>query len=94
MHPRVREFLRARDAARLRNDYGMVRAMTVELRRLGVSDDATLVDPTGRHKPKDEKPKPETKRRGAKPRCEHGKDPARCEECAQAEIEESLHASA
>ena len=45
---KVAMFLRESDRAYARGDGGIVRSMNVELRRLGVPDDATLANPAGR----------------------------------------------
>jgi hypothetical protein len=92
MHPKVRMFLQARDRAYVRQDMGIIRSMNFELRRLGVSDTATLQDPSGKHPASNGEGKPEPKRAGRppKPRCEHGAIADRCTECEQAEIEETL----
>lgn len=84
-HPRVTMFLRERDRARARGDRGIDRALTADLLRLGVPVEATLADPTGKHAANTTSNghKPEQKRR-AKPRCEHGNVPERCQECAEA----------
>ena len=82
-------FLRDRDRARLRGDSGIDRAITADLRRLGVSDTATLADPSGKHsngQPQDNKRK---SGRPPKPRCEHGQIADRCAQCEEAEIEEA-----
>jgi hypothetical protein len=40
-------FLKERDRARLRRDYGVERSLTADLRRLGVKDAATFANPSG-----------------------------------------------
>ena len=78
VHPKVQMFLRERDRAYERNDHGVIRSMNVELRRLGVSDDATLADPAGKHK-RNGNGKPKAR---AKPlKCEHENVAERCEVC-------------
>lgn len=90
MHPRITMFLRERDRARARGDQGVVRAITADLRRLGVSDFATLANPSGERPPAENG---DGTRRGRgrppKPRCDHGAIADRCEECRIAEIEEA-----
>lgn len=79
MHPKVKMFLTARDDAYARSDSGVVRSMNAELRRLGVSDDATMLDPTGRRKRNGSAERPRTR---AKPlKCEHENVAERCEVC-------------
>jgi hypothetical protein len=82
-------FLRERDRARLRGDLGVQRSLTADLRRLGVPDDATLADPSGKQRrngaePKAEEETPRPAKRGGRPakaRCEHGVIAERCAEC-------------
>lgn len=76
IHPRVRTFLDARDRALERGDGGVVRAMDAELRRLGVSDDATLANPSGKAL-QSATTKPKSKLQ----RCEHENVADRCVEC-------------
>jgi hypothetical protein len=79
IHPRVRMFLDNRDRALARGDGGVVRSMDAELRRLGVSDDATLANPTGEALPIPSVSKSKT---GLKlPRCEHENVADRCPVC-------------
>ncbi len=47
VHVRVAMFLRERDRARARGDWGVDRSLTADLRRLGVPDDATTTHPSG-----------------------------------------------
>ena len=82
MHPRVRMFLTERDRARARGDAGVVRATTADLRRLGVPDTATLLDPSGSNGAR--RTQPQAARGGAKRasrKCEHGAIPDHCAEC-------------
>jgi hypothetical protein len=83
MHPRIRMFLLERDRAYARGDSGVVKSMNAELRRLGVSDEATLANPTGKHVktagPAVLDPKPVG--RPKLPRCEHENIADRCEIC-------------
>lgn len=74
-------FLDARDRAFVRGDGGVVRAMDAELRRLGVSDDATLADPTGKLKRKATAATTKPKPAGKLQRCEHENVADRCVEC-------------
>lgn len=67
-------FLRERDKARARGDYGVDRSLTADLRRLGVPDDATATDPTGLAEKR-------AIGRPRKPRCEHGQVADRCDVC-------------
>lgn len=83
---RIQMFLDARDRARVRKDYGIVRATTADLRRLGVPDNATLADPTGkqgRRRRASEDAAVERHKPGPKPRqrCEHGSIADRCPAC-------------
>ena len=91
MLTKVQMFLQARDRAWARKDYGIVRATTADLRRLGVPDDATLANPAGGKVTAVAEAPAEAPRRGrpAKARCEHGAIAERCEECRLAEIEEA-----
>ena len=85
MHQNVVMFLRARDRARAVNDPGLVRALTADLRRLGVSDAATLADPEG-HPRNGTEPVPKGKGGRPKlPRCEHDMIASRCPECSPEE---------
>ena len=87
MHPKVKLFLSTRDDAYRRNDAGVVRSMNFELRRLGIRDEATLADPSGKHPRAAEAartrqtapPARSTKPKTAK--CEHGSVAERCPEC-------------
>jgi hypothetical protein len=92
VHPKVALFLRERDRARERGDRGVIRSTTADLRRLGVSDDATLAHPSGkpsRARREPEKPvevvdAPVEKPKGGRPRlprCEHENIADRCTVC-------------
>jgi hypothetical protein len=73
---KIEMFLMERDRARARGDHGVDRSCTADLRRLGVPDEATLADPTGKSKA--------TKRgpgRPRKPRCEHNRLYEHCADC-------------
>jgi hypothetical protein len=75
-------FLREREAARVRGDRGVERCMNVELGRMGYTvpspaETATLDEPKENTAAVRGRPK------RAKPRCEHGRPPERCEDCAE-----------
>lgn len=77
---RVEMFLLERDRARARGDNGVDRSLTADLRKLGVSDTATLANPSGIPFASVEvvsrgpgRPK--------KPRCEHDAIADRCPDC-------------
>lgn len=83
-HPRIEMFLRERDRAIVRQDYGVIRSLTADLRRLGVPDNATLAHPRGApaRVPQNGEKASEKPRNGAKPpKCEHGSVAERCVEC-------------
>ena len=80
-HPKVAMFLQARDRAYSRGDTGVIRSMNVELRRLGVSDTATLANPTGKHAKATAVMEPKPMGRPKLPRCEHENVADRCEIC-------------
>ena len=85
-HPKIRMFLETRDRAYERRDVGVIRSMNVELRRLGVVDDATLADPTGRTsragRTRESAPPAKKPKNGTKlARCEHENVAERCPEC-------------
>ena len=89
-------FLRERDRAQARGDWGVVRSLTADLQRLGVPDDATRLHPAGKpsrvvtealESPQEgevavleEEPRPKGGRPKL-PRCEHGNITDRCVEC-------------
>lgn len=74
-------FLAARDDAKRRGDWGVYRAMSVELDQLGYADRET----TTAVAPERATPRPPAKRRGRppRPRCEHGQIVGRCLECEE-----------
>ena len=91
---KILQFLRYRDQAIARRDWGLHRSLTADLRRWGVPDDATFVHPSG--KPVHASMQPEEtaavavtdeeaqRSKGGRPRlprCEHGNVTDRCEFC-------------
>lgn len=85
MHPKVRMFLAERDRAYARGDTGVIRSLNADLRRLGVRDDATLANPTGKGpKSRRAREEPVQVRPPGRPklaRCEHENVAERCEIC-------------
>lgn len=86
MHPKVRMFLLERDRAYARGDTGVIRSMNAELSRLGIPDQATLANPTGKRVKASQNgdvPKPEAPKGGRPklPRCEHENIADRCDLC-------------
>ena len=91
MDRKLEMFLRERDRARARGDWGVDRSITADLRRWGIPDDATLTHPTGKPKKASERTSvavedvfPEKRKpagRPKQPRCEHGSIADRCPEC-------------
>lgn len=76
---KISYYQQVRDDAVARGDFGVARAVSADLRRWGVSEETSTT--TGEVKRKGGRPK--------LPRCEHGRIADRCEDCAQAEIEEA-----
>ena len=76
-------FLAARDDARRRGDWGVYRAMSVELDQLGYTERET----TAVVAPERATPPSAGKRRGRppRPRCEHGQIVGRCVACDEEE---------
>lgn len=84
MHPKVQMFLTERDRAYARRDTGVIRSMNAELRRLGVSDTATVANPTGKRvrvRMTSEAVPVVKAGRPKLPRCEHENIADRCPEC-------------
>jgi len=91
MDKKLSQFLRERDRARARGDWGVWRSLTADLRRWGVPDDATLSHPTGQPRKAErssvsvEEVFPDEKRKPGRPprvpKCEHGVVADRCDEC-------------
>ena len=77
---RIEMFLLERDRARARGDNGVDRSLTADLRKLGVSDTATLANPSGIPFASVEAVS-RGPGRPKKPRCEHDQIADRCPEC-------------
>ncbi len=96
MNQKILQFLQARDRAAARQDWGIVRSTTADLRRWGVSDSATLANPsgaatagrtdeTGVSVAVEERPQPNRGGRPKLPRCEHDEIATRCRICNEDE---------
>lgn len=87
MHPRARMFLHERERARTRGDAGVERCMNVELARMGYTNvpipGETTEQPKLENTAQAAPGRPAKRQRRAKPRCEHGNPPDRCEECQE-----------
>lgn len=101
MIPSKLEMLLAdRDRARAANDVGLDRAITADLRRMGVADDATY-DRVTRPQQQQRASRARNgalgtlKGRQVKPKCEHGRPPERCEDCRieeESEVRDAISA--